>query len=171
MRSIIILFLLLAASVIVAVASSVSGEIPFLFLFALLFLLPTRHVLLAALAVGFFLDMFSPVKGLSLFSYLLGIAACFALSRHLLTSRSLMAYLVLGMLGWLAVVLSKWLLFVLFSLWIDGGTMIQGAFPDMLIRAARGLIISCGILVLLYPLTSGRHALSYSGAFSRSRTL
>ncbi|MDP2629925.1 MAG: hypothetical protein Q8P56_00800 [Candidatus Uhrbacteria bacterium] len=166
-----VFFCLLGISLGVAINSPVPSEAPFILLFACMFALPFRYVVVIVAVVAFILDLFSSLKGLSLFSYTVGIMVCFFLSRHLLTNRSLPAFFVLGLSGWFALIVCKWLLYILLSLG-TGATGIALIFSlDSLVRLAQGFFTACALLVVLYPLAPEDVGRVRFLSFSRSRAL
>ncbi len=171
MRVFIVFLFLLVVSLGISINSSVPMEAPFLVLFACMFALPFRYVIVITAVVAGILDIFSPIKGLSLVSYAVGIIVCFFLSRHLLTNRSLPAFFVLGLSGWFVLIVCKWLLFVLISFGV-GATGIAMIFSfDSFGRLLQGFLTACALLVALFPLSPEERGPARSMPFLQSRAL
>lgn len=171
MRAFFVFLFLLVVSLGISINSSVPGEAPFLVLFACMFALPFRHVMVITAVVAGILDLFSPIKGLSLVSYTVGMIVCFFLSRHLLTNRSLPAFFVLGLSGWSVLIVCKWLLFILISLG-TGATGVALIFSsDSASRLIQGFLTACALLVALYPLAPEEYGPVHTRPFLQSRAL
>ncbi len=167
-RSFVTLLVLLVFSLGIQVNSHVPAELPFVVIFGLMFLCPVRQVLLLAAVTGCALDLFSPIKGLSFFSYMLAVTVCFLLGRHLLTNRSLPVFLVMGMSGWICLVVCKWFLFVGLSLVMGtpvGALLVSG---ESLGHLGRGFFTTLGSLFLFYPLLLDAQPTSRKSSFSPS---
>lgn len=168
MRALLGFLFLLIVSLGISINSPVPVEAPFIVLFACMFALPFRAVIVIAAVVASILDLFSPIKGLSLVSYTAGMMVCFFLSRHLLTNRSLPAFFVLGLSGWFVLIACKWLLFVLISLG-TGATGVALIFSfDSLGRLVQGFLTACALLVTLYPLAPEEQSLTRVRPFLQS---
>ena len=118
-------------------ASPLPRETPFFIAVLALFMLPTRHCIVLAVAAGAAVDLFSPIKGLSAITYPIGILIVSQLSRSLLAYRSLFAYVLLAFCGGLVVLVLKGL--------ITGGTELASGSDA---GSYRGLIAHTTLLYL-----------------------
>jgi hypothetical protein len=151
-----VVVLLLIAAFIFDVQAAVASDTSFVFVFGLLFFFSFRRVVYLSCAVGLLLDMFSPVKGISLLSYSAGIAASFFLSEHLLAHRSLLSWYVLGILGWITMFVSKVILLSGIAATLPAFDYYMVFSRTTMLSLGQGFIAVSVILLLLYPVVSDR---------------
>lgn len=159
---------LLILSVYLQIQSSIPAELPFVVIFCCMVVMPFRMIFWISLLTGCVLDVFSPVKGLSLFSYLGAALGCVFLGRHLLTHRSLPAFFTLGISGWAILILTKWLIFAVATQ--SGGGSVWGIIssPDTLLGLGRGFFTVSATFILFYLLLLHVQPLIRRSSFSDS---
>ena len=160
------LIALLIVSVYVQIQSSIPAELPFVVIFSCMSIMPFRAILWITLLTGCVLDVFSPIKGLSLFSYLSASLGCVFLGRHFLTHRSLPAFFTLGISGWALLILTKWLLFAIASQSMGGTGWNTIISLDMLLRVGRGFLTVSVALILFYLLLIPVQSIKRRSSFS-----
>jgi|GEM_PF-2190214 len=159
----IVFFFLFAASVILDTSTSIPSETSFLVLLVMMFVFPFRTVSIVALVIGAMLDLFSPVKGLSLLSYLSGIWVCYFLSRHLLTNRSFAAFFILGLTGWIVVACIKFLIFFAVVFMTNHAALSTLFSIQTGWRFARAFGVTVVVLLSLYPLIPESQGIKHAG--------
>ena len=150
-----LMFILLAlfASVITTVASPLPREVPFFIVAAASFVLPRNHALLLALCAGILVDFFSPIKGVSACIYPAGVFFAQMTQRHLLTNRSLLAFVLLLFVSGFFVVFAKYLVTFLDQM-IRIGSGHELLSRDLLERYLRAGMLNILTFMILYPIVS-----------------
>lgn len=145
---------LLTISCILSLRSFLPIETPFFVVFASLSFFSRSVTVFLLVLTGLFLDIFSPIKGLSLIGYAVGIGVSITLSHTLITNRSLPAFLILGFSGWIAVVLVKTFIVVGVDVFMYGHSLTTLLGPVFLIRLLQSLLINIFFLSILFYLVN-----------------
>lgn len=144
MRLCVIVIALCALS-IATLASPVPRETLFFVAFFSLFFLSYRQAIAVALCAGLIADLFSPLKGTMAASFPAGIVIASLMQKHLLTNRSLPAFLIMGFVSGFGV--------MLLSLGATSVAAInESGFHDtsVLVLSHGGLFVRGAILDLLF---------------------
>lgn len=144
MRLCVIVIALCAVS-IATLASPVPRETLFFVAFLSLFFLSYRQALAVALCAGLLADLFSPLKGVMVASFPAGLVIASLMQKHLLTNRSLPAFLIMGCVAGFVV--------LLLSLGATGVAAVnESGFHDtgVLVVSHFGLFVRGAIMDLLF---------------------
>lgn len=131
-------------------ASPLPRETPFIVALAGFFSLPFRGAILFAVIAGAIVDIFSPVKGLSALAYALGIGTAAILHRHMLTNRSLFAFVLLALISSTVVFAVKAIGITVISLFGLGDWAHSFFSIDTAIRVFRSAGLNIIMFIILY---------------------
>lgn len=145
---------LLAVSCVLSLRSFLPIETPFFVVFASLSFFSRGMTAFFLILAGVCLDIFSPIKGLSLIGYGAGIGVCIALSHTLITNRSLPAFLILGISGWFTVVIVKLLITIGFNVFVTGYSLSSMIGTPFFIHFFEAFVVNILFLSILFYVVS-----------------
>lgn len=147
-----IFFCVLALSIASALASPLPREMPFMVALAGFFLFPFRAAVAYAAVAGALMDIFSPVKGLSAFAYVVGIAIAALLHQTMLTNRSVLAFMILASIANISVFAVKAAGMIIFSMALHEVDALMLFSLDSMERLMWSFALNVAMAAILYAI-------------------
>ncbi len=108
-------YAILFLSIPLYVNSPLGTDLFFLIALCALFFNSRMSAFFLCTVAAFFVDYFSPVKGVAVIAYTAGMGIALLLSRYMVTTHSFFSFFLLGFFSWAGMVTLKALIFFIFS--------------------------------------------------------